>query len=650
MARFFVKRSFQAKTQPKGDVQSPELSFNWLEAPGFAPVEKPGRLSRYAPQSRRLAGTVSKRRSLDRVKTCPRCKMRFENAALTCVFDNTSLEAIEDTRIGTTLAGRYLVGPVLGEGGMATVYEATQKLTGKSVAVKVMHPMLATDPVVRERFRREAKNAQKLTHPNIIEIFDQGETEDGTAFIAMERLYGTPLSATIGGRSMTLRRALHIMVQLARGIARAHDLDVVHRDIKPDNIFLCQREDGTELVKILDFGIAKSRHDSRLTGQGELFGTPQYMAPERIKSSEVGPAADLYALGVVFYELLTGELPFDAADIATFFVKHLRDQPPLPSAKNPEVPPELDELVLEMLAKEPEQRPVDGHRIQTTVLGILSSLSLDLPPSPETLSESSNGPRLSLEPTSGPDVWKKRVGVFDEMLALAYGNLEGAPMELRELLANVHELTARHEQAKFDHGEARRAVERIEQRGREKRLQLGFAVDQLGQDASRAKEESREAQALLLEKRTFDATFPARLHGLQKELLFWEGRAACREPSTDLAAAYEALGTATREWLASRGALRELDLQVAAKEARMSDIDFQIRELRAVLGKVEQGVDDERETEEARARELDAAREALESHLLAETQKFCMPLRKRHELRPLFHKLEVEPEREAAAP
>jgi len=133
--------------------------------------------------------------------------MRFENAARTCVFDATPLDDVADVRLGTTLSGRYVIDEVLGEGGMATVYGATHKLTGKSVALKVMHPTLATDAVVRERFRREAKNAQKLTHPNIIEIYDQGETEDGTAYIAMERLHGAPLSATIGSRTMTLRRS-----------------------------------------------------------------------------------------------------------------------------------------------------------------------------------------------------------------------------------------------------------------------------------------------------------------------------------------------------------------------------------------------------------------------------------------------------------
>ncbi|MBL0196441.1 MAG: protein kinase [Myxococcales bacterium] len=575
------------------------------------------------------------------MKTCPRCKMRFENAARTCVFDATPLEEVADVRLGTTLSGRYVIDEVLGEGGMATVYGATHKLTGKPVALKVMHPTLATDAVVRERFRREAKNAQKLTHPNIIEIYDQGETEDGTAYIAMERLHGAPLSATIGSRTMTLRRALHIMVQLARGVARAHDLDVVHRDIKPDNIFLCQRDDGTELVKILDFGIAKSMHDSRLTGQGELFGTPQYMAPERIKNAEVGPAADLYALGVVFYELLTGELPFDAADIATFFVKHLRDVPPPPSAQNPEVPPELDALVATMLAKEPGERPVDAHRVQTTALEILTALSLDAPPTPETLSESS-AQRFTLEPASDHGVWRRRVAVFDDMLTVAYGDHRKAPKELLECLLTVHELVARHAQAHFERDLARRTADRAVAEHREQRLQLGFAVDVLGQDASRAKEEARAAQALTVNGRARDEEFATRLRALAKEQLFWEGRSGFREPSAELADAYEQLAATTREWLASRGEHAERVAQLSTKEARVLDIDFQLRELRAALANLEQRGDEERAREEREAEEREAMCATLEAQLISETQLFCMPLRKRRELGSHFEQLEAD--------
>jgi predicted nucleic acid-binding Zn-ribbon protein len=226
------------------------------------------------------------------------------------------------------------------------------------------------------------------------------------------------------------------------------------------------------------------------------------------------------------------------------------------------------------------------------------------------------------------------------MLVLAFGSKGEAPRELDALLEGVRSLVDEHGALADEHAEARRTVENIVHEGREKRLQLGFAVDSLGQDASRAKEEAREASAMLESAKLAEAAFPTRMKALGKDLLFWEGRAAFRDPSADLAAAYAALASAQNDWLGARATIAEREKALAAKEARVSDIDFQIRELRAVLAKVEEAVDDEREVEEARARALGERVETLEQSLVAEIQKFCMPLRKRQELRPLFRELE----------
>src|SRR5688572_17731971 len=309
--------------------------------------------------------------------------MRYPNEAFSCLVDGSSLHVLPDPRVGTVLAGRYVMEEVIGEGGMATVYRARNRITEKMVAVKIMNPLLASDAIVRERFRREAKSAQKLAHPNIIEIYDQGDTEDGTAYIVMELLDGESLASVVQRGRVDVDRAIHIAIQIARGVARAHDLEIIHRDIKPENIFITRRSDGSDLVKVLDFGIAKSRQDSRLTGQGELFGTPQYMAPERIMGKDTGGSSDIYALGVVFFEMLTGELPFNAPDVATFFVKHMEEPPPPVRSLNSRVPPALDDLVRRMLAKTPAERPVDAHRIHQDLLDMLKEREGIAPPSAE---------------------------------------------------------------------------------------------------------------------------------------------------------------------------------------------------------------------------------------------------------------------------
>ena len=546
-----------------------------------------------------------------------------------------------DPYLGTVIEGRYLVDSVLGEGGMGIVYAGRHRTLAKRVAIKVLKRELADDRDMLERFFNEARAASSIGSPHIADVADFGMLPDGTAYFVMEYLDGVSLGGLLDQlRMIPTPRLLKIARQMAVGLSAAHAAGIVHRDLKPDNVMLVSRGIENDFVKILDFGIAKSMHDSRLTGQGELFGTPQYMAPERIKNAEAGPAADLYALGVVFYELLTGELPFDAADIATFFVKHLRDVPPPPSSRNPEVPPELDALVATMLAKEPEGRPVDAHRVQTTALEILTALSLDAPPTPETLSESS-AQRFTLEPASDHDVWRRRVALFDDMLTVAYGDHKRAPRELLECLLTLHELVARHAQAHFERAEARRVAERTDAAHREQRLQLGFAVDVLGQDASRAKEEARAAHALALQGRARDEDLAGRLRALAKEQLFWEGRAAFREPTVELAEAYERLAATTREWLEVRAEQAERAAQLATKEARVLDIDFQIRELRAALANLEQRGDEERAREEREAEEREEMCAMLETQLISETQLFCMPLRKRRELGPHFKQLEA---------
>src|SRR5882672_3079284 len=338
------------------------------------------------------------------MKTCEQCHLRYPNESTFCFVDGKPLVHLQDPRVGTTLAGRYLVEEVLGEGGMATVYRARHKIVDRPCAVKIMSPGLSKDQVVRERFRREAKAAQKLAHPNIIEIFDQGDTDDGTSYLVMELLEGESLGTTLTRGPLSYQRALPIMVQVARALARAHDFEVIHRDLKPDNIFLCTRSDGTDLVKLLDFGIARSMQDARLTGQGEVFGTPQYMAPERITSIDAGASSDLYAVGIIFFEMLTGRLPFDAPDIPSFFLKHLKEPAPKVRALAPHVPDSLDQLIASLMAKLPQSRPVDAHRMHNDLLAICEELGIPVPPEPEQ-EQSSSRPEAATLPPVAIDRW-----------------------------------------------------------------------------------------------------------------------------------------------------------------------------------------------------------------------------------------------------
>lgn len=573
------------------------------------------------------------------MKACPRCHLRYPADTVYCFVDGAELSLMRDPFLGTTIAGRYVIEDQLGEGGMATVYRARYTLVDRPCAVKVLNPSFASDATVRERFRREARSAQALSHPNVIEIFDQGETDDGTAYIVMELLEGQALSALIDAEPLPALRAVPIMIQVARGIARAHDLGVVHRDLKPDNIFICRREDGSDLVKILDFGIARSRKDTRLTTAGELFGTPQYMAPERVSSGETGPSVDLYALGVIFFEMTTGRLPFEASDPATFLVKHMNDRPPSPRSLNRRIPEAMEALVLQLLDKDPRCRPVDAHRVEQDLAALGHALGAKAPPEPEADPESSTRPPARMRPAIALEQWRRRIHLFEQMLSRAYGNRP--PSDQERTLSELRKLVTEIDETRAASAKEQRILENIDAHGREGRQRLGFAVDALGLDASKAKDDVRSARAEL-DGLTGHSESAARAYSESHvELLAWEGRSGQREPYRQLAEAYRTCAERVDAWMTARKRERDALSAVETKERTVGDLEYQIAELRSALASHEQGIDRDRAAAQARLVDLVARAERIERQILQLATQFCEPLRARPDLGPLFQSLEA---------
>jgi len=258
---------------------------------------------------------------------------------------------LSDTLINTLFDGRYRIMRKLGSGGMADVYLAEDEELGRRVAIKILNDKYAPDDQFVERFRREAKNAAGLSHPNIVSIYDRGEAE-GTYYIAMEYLDGRSLKELVVARGpLPIPDAIAATRQVLGALRFAHRKGVVHRDIKPHNVMA----DADGRLKVTDFGIARAGV-SQMTEAGSIIGTAQYLSPEQARGAPVDQRSDLYSMGIVLYEMLTGQVPFTGESPVEIAMKHLSDAPRPPSLLRPDIPPDLDMVVLRALAKNPEDR------------------------------------------------------------------------------------------------------------------------------------------------------------------------------------------------------------------------------------------------------------------------------------------------------
>ncbi|MDB4933765.1 MAG: Serine/threonine protein kinase PrkC, regulator of stationary phase [Labilithrix sp.] len=291
--------------------------------------------------------------------------------------------------IGSTISDRYLIERLLGEGGMGAVYQAEHTLMRKRMAIKVLHPEMTRLPEVVARFEREAMAAAHIDHPHVVTATDFGKLEDGSFFLALEFVEGSSLREVIAQGRLELGRSLHIARQMAGALQRAHTLKIVHRDLKPENVMLVDRDGDPDFVKVLDFGIAKVQmgelgtndragpEQNVLTQAGMVYGTPEYMAPEQALGQPVDARADLYALGIIMYEMLTGHRPFEAESKVALLGMQVTAPVPAMMTKCADcnVPLEVEVLVGRLLAKEATERIGDAREVIEGITTILSQLS-----------------------------------------------------------------------------------------------------------------------------------------------------------------------------------------------------------------------------------------------------------------------------------
>jgi serine/threonine protein kinase len=343
-----------------------------------------------------------------RATSCPTCGSHFSPDGRFCPFDGSALVAATgwdpgaDPLLGGIVDGRYEVLSVIGEGGMGTVYEVRHKALGKRFALKALRKDLALDGEIAARFIQEARTAAAVSHPGLVEITDFGRLESGQVYFVMELLEGKSLASLLRtGGPLPAARGLSIVRQLVHALKAAHDASIVHRDLKPDNIHISRGDNGSDFVKIVDFGLAKVIGSSKLTRAGMVFGTPHYMSPEQAAGEHVDHRADIYALGIVMYEMFTGKVPFEADSYMGVLTKHMYMTPAPPSVLSPELKSlgALEDVILRCLQKRPAARydslaallldldqrvpPAEGRREQGELATSVLADQLELPTSEE---------------------------------------------------------------------------------------------------------------------------------------------------------------------------------------------------------------------------------------------------------------------------
>ena len=317
---------------------------------------------------------------------CPECNETYADETMSvCPTDGTRLYVVQDddidALIGSVIDGRFRIDHTLGIGGMGTVYRGVQLSVNRPVAIKVLRTELSSREVALERFFREAKTISQLSHPNIVKLIDFGQDRDrGLLYLVMELVNGHNLADLIARGRLRMALALEVAYQVCGALTEPHARGVIHRDLKPDNLLLVPISDGTVQAKVLDFGIARAlESNTKLTGTGMICGTPAYMAPEQAQNEQLDPRTDLYGLGVILYEMLSGWPPFSGTSSLQIMLKHIQEVPtPLRDLLPPAtLPPDVENLVYDMMSKDRAERPTTAREIRDRIEHIRRSMGLE---------------------------------------------------------------------------------------------------------------------------------------------------------------------------------------------------------------------------------------------------------------------------------
>ena len=539
-----------------------------------------------------------------------------------------------DPLIGRIIADRYRLEARAGEGGIGAVYRARHLLIERVVAIKILQPVRRGETHHRDWFLREARAANRVNHANIVDIYDFGDTDDGLYYLVMEYLEGEPLSHVIARGPIPLARTVDILEQVIAALARAHDLGVVHRDIKSDNVFLTERAGRHDFVKVFDFGLASLLHDARLAPEGAVFGTPEYMSPEQTRGEDATPVSDLYAIGVLFFEMLTSRLPFISADRREILKMHQEAEPPHVRQFAPDVPVEVDRIISRLLEKEQGRRYRDAHHLLEDIKAIqrhAAPREIQAGPLPDFSSIGKAGPIAS-----GAASWALRSVMFGRIVSRANPRVGRSPQVLRNL-DDLYRLSASTAQVEGEIAQYATKLEAYERRARDLRAQYGRQIEELAGEESRTKRQIAEAQAQAAQLRAERDQASALLDASWADI----ARLETDGDEAALKSAYEKAGAARARYNQRAHELAKLESSIARISAASSQVTARILELREMLehqsDSLDQGLSDLRRRMVSKGRDR--------AQLFKDLERACDALRAELEPLPECRELFEEMER-----
>jgi serine/threonine-protein kinase len=524
---------------------------------------------------------------------------------------------------------------------MGAVYRARHLLIDRVVAIKILQPERRGEEHFRAWFLREARAVNRINHANIVDINDFGETEDGLAYLVMELLVGESLANVIMRGPMDLGISIDILEQTTAALARAHDLGVVHRDLKPDNIQLINKGGRRNFVKLLDFGLARLSRDGRLAAKGAVFGTPEYMSPEQARGEDATPLSDIYSLGVLLYEMLTSRLPYAAHDRDGYIEAHKYKTPTPPTKYVPNLDPEAVRIILTLLEKDPMHRFRDAHHLLEELKTLQRRIGGGVGPwDPSTtgMEKGATGPMFTNRAIFDEVAqWALRATLFGRMVARAYPG-GGGPQKVVSALEDLWQLAAATTRLEGELQAEIKRNEQLQRRGRDFRAQVGRRIEDLSREKSRLEREIAAAEVDLQRlrqeyERASDELTRARatISSIDK------GR---DEMTAELRAAYETAGAAAAKKQARAEAVAKVETKIQKWQEEADRIEDQLNEFRNQLDRQSVAIEDDRETGQNRLQSKMQEREEYRTKLEQLADTLSAHFHSKPECKTLFEELQ----------